>query len=78
MTDFIKSLSTVLAAMKLEDACSLGKKSYCKPRQHIKKQRHHFANKDLHQFSSFQLLSHVQLFATPWTAAHQASPSITK
>ena len=24
-----------------------------------------------------QLLSHVQLFATPWTAAHQASPSIT-
>ena len=78
VTDFIKSLSTVLAAMKLEDACSLGKKSYCKPRQHIKKQRHHFANKGLHQFNSFQLLSHVQLFATPWTAAHQASPSITK
>ena len=24
-------------------------------------------------FSSVQLLSHVQLFATPWTAAHQAS-----
>ena len=24
-------------------------------------------------FSSFQLLSHVQLFATPWTAACQAS-----
>ena len=29
------------------------------------------------QFSSFQLLSHVQLFATPWTAVHQASLSIT-
>ena len=29
------------------------------------------------QFSSIQLLSHVQLFATPWTAAHQASLSIT-
>ena len=28
-------------------------------------------------FSSVQLLNHVQLFATPWTAAHQASPSIT-
>ena len=28
-------------------------------------------------FSSVQLLSHVRLFATPWTAAHQASPSIT-
>ena len=29
-------------------------------------------------FSSVQLLSHVQLFATPWTAARQASQSITK
>ena len=29
------------------------------------------------QFSSVQLLSHVQLFVTPWTAAHQASLSIT-
>ena len=30
-----------------------------------------------HQFSSVQLLSHVRLFATPWTSAHQASMSIT-
>ena len=29
------------------------------------------------QFSSVQLLSHVQLFATPWIAVHQASLSIT-
>ena len=29
------------------------------------------------QFSSVQLLSPVQLFATPWTAAYQASLSIT-
>ena len=29
------------------------------------------------QFSSVQLLSHVQLFVTPWTATHQASLSIT-
>ena len=29
------------------------------------------------QFSSGQLLSHVQLFATPWTVAGQASLSIT-
>ena len=28
-------------------------------------------------FCSVQLLSHVRLFATPWTAAHQASLSIT-
>ena len=29
------------------------------------------------QFSSIQSLSHVQLFVIPWTAAHQASLSIT-
>ena len=29
------------------------------------------------QFSSAQSLSHVQLFASPWTAACQASLSIT-
>ena len=29
------------------------------------------------KFSSFQSLSHVRLFATPWTAACQASLSIT-
>ena len=29
------------------------------------------------QFSSFQLLSHVRLFVTPWIAAHQASLFIT-
>ena len=31
----------------------------------------------LDQFSSAQLLSYVQLFVTPWTAAGQASLSIT-
>ena len=30
-----------------------------------------------YQFSSVQLLSHVRLFVTPWTAAHQAFLSIT-
>ena len=29
------------------------------------------------QFSSVQSLSHIRLFATPWTAAHQASLSIS-
>ena len=33
----------VTAALKLRDACSL-EKNYDKPRQHIKKQRHYFAN----------------------------------
>ena len=38
-----------------------------------------FINKTLYYvfFSSVQSLSHVWLFATPWTAAHQASLSIT-
>ena len=39
-----------------------------------------FSHHSIHcsiQFSSVQLLSRVQLFATPWTAARQASLSIT-
>ena len=39
-----KSLQTVIAAMKLKDACSL-EESYDKPRQHTKKQRHHLLTK---------------------------------
>ena len=35
----------VTAAMKLKDAYAL-EQSYDQPRQHIKKQRHYFANKD--------------------------------
>ena len=33
--------------------------------------------KCLYQFNSVQSLSHVRLFVTPWTAAYQASLSIT-
>ena len=39
-----QSLQMVIAAMKLKDAYPL-KESYDQPRQHIKKQRHYFANK---------------------------------
>ena len=38
-----KSLQMVTAAMKFKDACSL-EKSYDQHRQHVKKQRHYFAN----------------------------------
>ena len=41
-----KSLQMVPAAMKLKKTCSL-EKSFNQPRQHIKKQRHYFANKGL-------------------------------
>ena len=46
----LKSLQMVTTAMKLKDACSL-EESYDKPRQHIKKQRHHFTNKGLYSQS---------------------------
>ena len=36
----------------------------------------HPATKTITQFSSVQSLSHIQLFATPWTTAHQAYLSI--
>ena len=39
-----KSLQVETAAIRLKDACSL-EENYDKPRQHIKKQRHCFANK---------------------------------
>ena len=38
-----KSLWTVIAAMKLKETCSW-KERYDKPRQCIKKQRHHFTD----------------------------------
>ena len=37
------------ATMKLKDTAP-GKESYDKPRQHIKKQRHHFADKGPYSF----------------------------
>ena len=52
--------------------------SWCKWKSWLKTQ--HSKSEDhgiwSHQFSSVQSLSHVRLFATPWTAAHQASLSI--
>ena len=58
-----KSVWMVTAAMKLKNACSFPwKETYDKPRQRIKKQRYHFADKGLYSqrygFSS----SHVQIW----------------
>ena len=50
------------AAMKLKDACSLKKKHYDKPRQHIKKQRHHFPDKGPYSLSYGFSSSHVQMW----------------
>ena len=53
-----KSLQMVTAAMKLKDVCSLEKRYY-QPRQHVKKQRHCFANKSPSSWSYGFSRSHV-------------------
>ena len=57
-----KITADVISALKLKDACSLGKKSYEQRRQHIKKQRHYFANKGLSSQSYGFSSSHVWLW----------------
>ena len=47
--------------MKLKDTCSLEEK-LCKPRQHIKKERHDFDNKGLSSESYGFSNSHVQMW----------------
>ena len=56
-----KSWRTVTAAMKLKDACSLHE-SYDKFRKHIKKQRHHFADKGSYTQSYDFSSSHVWMW----------------
>ena len=56
-----KSLQMVTAAMKLKDACSLGK-SFDKPRHHIKKQRRYFVSKGLSSQSYGFSSSHVWMW----------------
>ena len=60
VADFIFLGSKITAAMKLKDAC-FWKKSYDKPRQLIKKQRHHSATKGLYGQSYDFSSSHVQM-----------------
>ena len=76
----LKSLQMATAAIKLK-YCSPWKKSYDKSKQHIKKQRHHFADKGPYSqkcgFSSghehqrivaFKLWSWRRLLRVPWPA----------
>ena len=55
-----KALQMMTAAMKLKD--TPGKKSYDEPRQHIKKQRRHFAHKGLSSQSYGFSSSHVWMW----------------
>ena len=56
-----KSLRMVTLAMKLKDICSW-KESYDKSRQHIKTQRHHFADKGPYSQSYGFSSSHVWMW----------------
>ena len=57
---FPKSLQMVTATMKLKHSCSFWKESYDKPRQCIKKQRHHFLDKGPYRQSYGFSSSHVR------------------
>ena len=57
----LKSLRMETAAMKLKGACSLEEKLW-QPRQHIKKQKNHFASKCLYSQSYGFSSSHVQMW----------------
>ena len=64
-----KLLRMVTAAMKLKDAYSLEEKNYDKPRQCIKKQRHHFGDKGPYSQSYGFSSSHVRM----WELDHKES-----
>ena len=68
-----KSLQMVIAAMKLKDAYSL-EESYDQPRQHIRKQRHYFANKGPSSQSYGFSSSHVWMweldYEESWVLKH--------
>ena len=59
----------VTATTKLKHTCSLEEKSYDKPRQHIKKQRHYFADKGPSSQSYGFSCSHVWM----WELDHKES-----
>ena len=68
MTDFIlgggapKSLWKVDCSHEIKRCLLLGRKAMTKPRQHIKKQRRHFANKGLYSQNYGFSSSHVQMW----------------
>ena len=65
-----KSLWMVTAAMK-EKTLAPWKKSYDKPRQHIKKQRHYFAEKSPSSQSYGFSRSHVWMWELDYKGEHQ-------
>ena len=66
-----KSLQMAIATMKLKDACSL-EKIFDQPRQHIKNQRHSFADKGLSSQSCGFSSSHVWV----WELDHNETSAL--
>ena len=67
VTDFIFLGSKITADGEIKKMLSPWKESYDKPRQHIKKQRHYFANKSSFSQSYGFSSSHVWM----WELAHE-------
>ena len=65
-----KSLQVVTTGMKLKDTCSLEEKLW-QTRQHIKKQKHYFANKVLFSQSYGFSSSHIWMWELDYKAEHQ-------
>ena len=63
-------LQMVTAAMKLKDTCSLEEKLW-QTRQHIKKQKHYFANTVLFSQSYGFSSSHIWMWELDYKAEHQ-------
>ena len=70
--EFLSCFRIVSSALWCVYSASRCNFSFC-----IQRARHRWVINSSSQFSSFQLLSCVWLFATAWTATHQASLSIT-
>ena len=70
-----KSLQMVTTAMKLKDTCFL-KGSYDKPRQHIKKQRHHSDDSKKIQIVKAMVFPVVMYGCESWTIKKAECPRI--
>ena len=61
------------------EVCSIVQEAVTRtiPKEKKKRKEAKWLSEEAFQFSSVQSLSRVQFFATPWTAAHHASLSVT-
>jgi len=70
-----KSLQMMTSTMKSKDACSL-EESYDQTRQHIKKQKHYFANESLSSQSYGFPSSHIWMKVSETYVARRMNTSV--